>query len=310
MPLFGNGSSSRGLNVSWIVAIVIALGGIVSYYGARQKNPVTGEVQHVKMSVDQEKSLGLEAAPQMAQQMGGAVDPRSDPAAALVAEVGNRIVQNSEAARSPYVGNFHFRLLNDPRTINAFALPGGQVFITRALFDRLQNEGQLAGVLGHEIGHVINRHAAEHMAKGQLGSVLATAVGVGASGDRDSRGYMAAAAAQMANQMAQLHFSRDDESEADGYGMKIMAQAGYDPQAMLGVMQILQQASAGGRQPEILSTHPLPQTRIDEIKDRLAKIDYSDRGRYKLTTGRPLDHATLANDRRAPQPDGSRRDKW
>src|SRR5699024_2750743 len=148
-------------------------------------------------------------------------------AAQLVAEVGKRIVSRSDAGKSPYVGNFHFILLRDPDTINAFALPGGQVFITRGLYERLQNEAQLAGVLGHEIGHVINRHAAEHMAKGQLGGMLATAVGVGAS-DNQGHGQMAAMAAAMVNQMAQLKFSRSDESEADRYGLMYMAQAGYD----------------------------------------------------------------------------------
>src|SRR5947199_356069 len=124
----------------------------------------------------------------------------------LVSEVGRRIVERSDAARSPYVDNFHFHLLNDPRTINAFALPGGQVFITRGLFDRLKNEAQLAGVLGHEIGHVIERHSAQQMATGQLGQLLTTAVGVGASGGQD-RGRTAAMAAAMANQMLTLKYS-------------------------------------------------------------------------------------------------------
>ena len=85
-------------------------------------------------------------------------------------EVGQRASSNaSNAARSPYAGNFHFYLLDDPETINAFALPGGQIFITAGLYRRMQTEAELAGVLGHEIGHVIHRHSAEQMAKGQLG---------------------------------------------------------------------------------------------------------------------------------------------
>ena len=123
---------------------------------------------------------------------GGRRRPRATtPGRRLVAEVGRRLVEQSDASRSPYVGNFHFLLLNDPETVNAFALPGGQVFITRGLLDKLDDEAELAGVLGHEIGHVINRHAAEQMAKGQLGQLLTLAVGVGASGD-DDRGRKAA----------------------------------------------------------------------------------------------------------------------
>ncbi len=109
--------------------------------------------------------------------MGGDIDPRDDERAMMVSEVGRRIVERSEASKSPYVGNFHFHLLSDPKTVNAFALPGGQVFITQALYGRLQNEAELAGVLGHEIGHVIERHSAQQMATGQLGQMLTIGIG-------------------------------------------------------------------------------------------------------------------------------------
>ena len=264
------GGGGRGINLRIIIALVIALVSVIGYFAKKSVNPVTGETQYVSLTPDQEMALGLQAAPQMAAQMGGEV-PESDPGAALVKQVGNHLVESSDARKSPYVQNFHFHLLADPETINAFALPGGQIFITRGLLSRLQNEAQLAGVLGHEIGHVINRHAAEHMAKGQLGGALATAVGVGASDDR-GRGYGAAIAAQVANQMVQLKFSRNDESEADSYGLKYMTQAGYDPRAMLGVMQILREASKGGRTPEILATHPLPDTRLQEIGAKIKEM--------------------------------------
>jgi predicted Zn-dependent protease len=247
------------------VAAVIALIGIITYFSRTDVNPVTGEKQRVAINIDQEKALGLEAAPQMAAEMGGAVDPRSDPSAATVARIGSELVDKSDARKSPYVGNFNFYLLKDPNTVNAFALPGGQIFITRALYDRMSNEAQLAGVLGHEIGHVINRHAAEHMAKGQLGQMLVTAVGVGASDDQ-GHGRMAAMAAMMANQMLQLKYSRNDELESDSYGLKYMAQAGYSPQAMLEVMRILKEASGGRGGPDFMATHPDPDARIEQIQ--------------------------------------------
>ncbi|MHC5543406.1 M48 family metalloprotease, partial [Singulisphaera rosea] len=156
----------NGLNLRLVGAVVVALIGIVMYMTQTQVNPVTGKSQHVAMDVDQEKAIGLQAAPEMAAKMGGAV-PRDDPRARLVAEVGARLVERSDASRSPYVGNYHFVLLEDPETVNAFALPGGQVFITAGLLDKLGTEGQLAGVLGHEIGHVVSRHAAQQMAKGR-----------------------------------------------------------------------------------------------------------------------------------------------
>jgi beta-barrel assembly-enhancing protease len=269
-----------------IGALVVALIGVVMYMSQTQVNPVTGEKQHVAMSVDQEMALGLQAAPQMAQQMGGDVDPRQDPRASVVDEVGRRIVRNSDARKSPYVENFHFHLLNDPKTVNAFALPGGQIFITEGLLNRLENEAQLAGVLGHEIGHVINRHSAQQMAKGQLGQILTVAVGVGASGN-DDRGRNAQIVAAMVNQMGQLKFSRNDESEADHYGLKYMAEAGYDPSAMLDVMKILKKASPSGNPPEFMLTHPLPEKRLEEIRAELNEA-YPNGIPSNLTKGQPL----------------------
>ncbi len=278
------GSRRGGGRLRLIIAAVIAIGGLIAYFSRTEVNPVTGEKQHIAMSVDQEKALGLEAAPQMAQQMGGALDPATNPDAAEVAEIGKRLVERGDAKRSPYVGNFHFHLLDDRQTVNAFALPGGQIFITRALYDRLQNEAQLAGVLGHEIGHVINRHAAEHMAKGQLGQALVAAVGVGASDER-GHGQMAAMAAMMANQMLQLKYSRSDELESDHYGLKYMAQAGFTPEAMLEVMRILKEASGTRGGSDIFATHPDPDARIEQIQ-RYLKENPPDA--KDLTTGNPL----------------------
>jgi len=288
MTMFGNQNrrGGRGLNLRWIIAAVIAVGAIVSYMSKTTVNEVTGEKQRIGMSVEQEKAMGLAAAPDMASQMGGVADPVRDRDAARVAQVGAKLVQRSDAARSAYADNFHYYLLNDSKTINAFALPGGQIFITRALYNQLQNEGQLAGVLGHETGHVVARHSAEQMAKGQLGQMLVTAVAVGASDDR-GHGQTAAMAAQMANQMVRLHYGRDDETQADTLGLKYMAQAGYHPRGMAGVMNVLAEASKGNRQPEFLSSHPYPEHRQQVIeaylKEHAAELQNAD-----LTDGPPL----------------------
>src|SRR5688500_12572083 len=292
MPIFGHsrgGGGGRGFNPRILIALVIAVIGIVGYLGKKSINPVTGEKQYVNLNPKQEIALGLEAAPQMAQQMGGVLDPKQDEQAALVAKIGHDIVKNSDASKpeSPYRESFNFYLLNDPDTINAFALPGGQIFITRGLYDKLDTEGQLAGVLGHEIGHVIGRHASEHMAKGQLGSMLATAVGVSASDDR-GRGMGAAVAAQAANQMFQLKFGRDDENESDRFGLRYMTQAGYDPRDMLGGTKVLGAArKSRGGQPEFLMAHPLPDTRLKEIETTIAEM-FPNGVPAELTRGRPL----------------------
>jgi predicted Zn-dependent protease len=255
-----------GCGARILFALAIVAFALFKYFSQTEVNPVTGEKQHIAMTAEQEVALGLESAPEMARQMGGEVDP-SDPKARLVSAVGQKVVRNSDASRSPYTFNFH--LLRDPETMNAFALPGGQVFITSGLLVKLDGEAQLAGVLGHEIGHVVNRHAAEHMTTGQLGQLLTMAAGVAAT-DEQGRGQRAAMVAAMINQMVQLKYSRSDELEADRVGMDYMTQAGFDPSAMLGVMHVLAEASRGGRSPVMLSTHPYPEQRIEEIKRYLA----------------------------------------
>lgn len=248
------------------IALIIAVIGILMYMSNTQENPVTGEKQHVSLTPDQEIHLGLESAPEMAREMGGEV-PSSDPRSQEVNKIGNLLIQKTEASRSPW--KFQFHLLQDPKTVNAFALPGGQIFITLGLYNALQNEAELAGVLGHEMGHVIQRHSAQQMAKNQLGQMLVVAVATGAS-DQQGHGQNAAMIAAMVNQMIQLKYSRADESEADSWGLQLMSKAGFDPYAMVQVMQVLKEASQGhGRGPDFIQSHPDPDLRIERIKEYL-----------------------------------------
>lgn len=264
MGLYDNQDQGSNFRSRLIVAIIIALVGWIMYATHTEENPVTGKKQHVAISPDQEIRLGLESAPAMSREMGGELSP-SDPRSQEVQYIGNYLISHTIAHKSPW--KFQFHLLADPKTVNAFALPGGQVFITLGLYNRLQTEAQLAGVLGHEMGHVIERHTAEQMAKNQLGQSLVIAVGTAAS-DRSSSPYMIA---QVVNQMIQLRYSRQDESEADEWGLKLTSQAGFDPRAMVQVMKILKEASQGGHQPEMFQTHPNPDLRIAQIEEYLSK---------------------------------------
>ena len=244
-----------------ILAAIVALFALVSYFGKTTTNPITGETQRVALTPEEEVALGLKTAPQMAQQMGGL--SQNQKARELVALVGARLVRESFAAKAPY--RFSFHVLADQRTVNAFALPGGPIFITEGLLRRLRTEGELAGVLGHEIGHVIARHSSERLAKQQLTQGLISAVVVG-SGD-----YTSAQLAQMAGSMINMKYGRDDELESDALGVRIAFEAGYDPRAMAGVMEILAKASGGSQQPEFASTHPAPENRQARIKEEIAK---------------------------------------
>ena len=246
----------------YLIALIIALFSLISYFFSTSENPITGEKQRVALKPEQEIALGYRSAAQMAAQMGGL--SRNERAVAVVRRVGEKLARESVAARSPY--KFSFNVLADPRTVNAFALPGGPIFITEGLLRLLKTEGELAAVLGHEIGHVIARHAAERLAKEQLTQGLIGAVAVG-SGD-----YTATQLSQMVGSMINMKYGRDDELESDALGIRIAAEAGYDPRAMIRVMEVLAKASGGSsRQPEFFSTHPAPENRSARIQAEISK---------------------------------------
>jgi predicted Zn-dependent protease len=251
-----------------LIAAVLVIISLVTYFSSSVYNPVTDETQHVDITVEQEIALGLQAAPEMAAQFGG-LHP-SQEAQALVDEVGQRIVSQTAAGDTDY--KFDFNLLADDQTINAFALPGGPIFITAALMDRLRTEGQLAGVLGHEIGHVVARHAAEHIAKARLTEGLTGAAVIAAyDPDNPQSSQQRAAIAAMIGQLINMRFGREDELESDRLGVRFMAEAGYDPRAMVEVMQILAEANQGQGPPEFFSTHPNPDRRIERIQQAIAE---------------------------------------
>jgi predicted Zn-dependent protease len=244
------------------IAGVVAIIAIIGYFSSSSTNQVTGEKQHIDISPDQEIALGMQAAPEMVQQFGG--EETSGEGAALVQQVGQEIVSGSTVSSTPY--RFQFHLLSDDQTINAFALPGGQVFITRALLDKLQTRGELVGVLGHEVGHVVARHGAEHMAKARLTQGLAGAAVIATYDPNNPNSQGSAMLAQMIGQMVNLKYGRQDELEADKLGVRFMSELGYDPRSMIEVMNILKESAKGGRQPEFFSTHPNPENRIAKIQ--------------------------------------------
>lgn len=258
----GFGRSRRGGKARLAIALVMAVFALCSYVGSKEFNPVTGEEQYIGLTQHQEIALGLQAAPQMIQQHGGLhPDPQLQ---ALVDQVGERLVRGSAARETNW--RYEFHLLSDPQTVNAFALPGGQVFITDALFGRFETEGQLAGVLGHEIGHVVARHSAQRLAKQQLTQGLTGAVVVAT----ESAG--AAQAAAVIGNLVNMRYGREDELQSDKLGVRFMADAGYDPRSMIRVMEILREAAGGRSQPEFFSTHPDPENRIGRIEQAIAEV--------------------------------------
>jgi predicted Zn-dependent protease len=267
--MYARQRSSSGCGLSGgriIVALAIAAFALISYFGSQVYNPITGENQHVNISPEQGVAMGLQAAPEMAQEYGGLSSDQK--AQATLDKVCQNLTSKSDAAKTDWP--FECHLLADDQTINAFALPGGPVFITVALFQKLETEGELAGVMGHEIGHVVARHSAQQIAKQQLTQGLTGAAVIAAYDPNDPRSQQTAAVAAMIAQLVNLRFSREDELQADQLGVRFMGQAGYDPRSMIKVMQILEASSQGNQPPEFFSTHPNPENRITRIQQAIA----------------------------------------
>ncbi|MBP7949766.1 MAG: M48 family metallopeptidase [Verrucomicrobiales bacterium] len=257
-------------NPKLLMALVFAVGAVITYFSStyQEHNPVTDETHRVPWKPEQDVPLGLQAAPEMIAQHGGEhPDPQLRD---FVSQVGNKLLRaNAVGDWAPVFNQYQwkFHLLRDPETINAFALPGGQVFFTYGLFKRLETEDEIAGVLGHEIGHVIGRHSAQQMAKAKLIGGIAQS-GAVLTSDGQDHGRMA----QVIGAMVNMRYGRNDETQSDTLGVQFMINAKYDPQGLIKVMEVLKEASGGQRQPEFMSTHPDPGNRIEHIKQVIEAV--------------------------------------
>ena len=252
------GRGGNKFKIRLFIGIAIVAFAYLRKCSQSEVNPYTGKSQAISLSPQQEIAIGLQQAPMMAKQHGGLYP--SQKLQDFVDKVGKKLVDNTIARKSGYQYEFH--LLKDERTINAFALPGGQIFITYALFSRLKNEDQLAGVLGHEIGHVLGKHSNERITDANFWKLLTMGASVGAD------------LGQLANGIGQqtlLKNGRGDELESDELGVKLMIDAGYNPESLIGVMEILKAAAGPNRVPEFQSSHPDPENRIAKIKAAIRK---------------------------------------
>lgn len=274
-PVYGDGDPRgfgparnplSGCSGRLIIIVLIAAFAVIRYLSTpAEVNHFTGRKQHLDLDPQAEIQMGLASRAEMAAQHGGLSPDAS--ARDYVNRIGQKLVRSTDAGRTPY--HFDFHLLADRRVVNAFALPGGQIFMTEALYRMLGSEAEIAGVLAHEVGHVVGRHSSEQIAKGNLFNGITNAIVIGASGGQG--GYDAARVAQMVNQLITLKYGRSDEIEADALGVRFLIETGYDPEALIRVMEVLKKVSAGSRQPEILSTHPDPGNREQQIRAEIDK---------------------------------------
>ena len=230
-------------------------------------NPATGEREISLISESQEIQMGREADAGIVAQLGLYPDSAIQ---RYVRDLGMELAANSERPDLPWT----FRVVDDP-VVNAFALPGGFIYITRGIMSHLTSEAELVGILGHEIGHVTARHSVSQMSRAQLAQI-GLVVGMVFSERVRSVGGLA----MQSLQLLFLKYGRDDESEADRLGVRYMTRVGYQPGELSEVFRMLEQvgAQSGQRIPEWLSTHPDPGNRAEAIQAMVAEtgMDTSD----------------------------------
>ncbi len=272
--------NAQRFRLRMLICCVVLILSAISFYGKGQINPVTGKTQRVDMTIDEEIKLGLQSASSMGQLS------NNRQATSHIRRIGNQLVAKLNEASQfgnrtvPYP--FQFHLLDAPQTINAFALPGGQIFVTTGLYRQLEHnrymsntqkdfDGRLAGVLGHEIGHVIERHAAQRLAKSKFIRGIFSGLEVFDETRTSNRLNSRTAGPQMAANVTDwfigLQYSRADELASDGWGVKLMLLAGYDPTHMIEVIDILEASATGSQPVEFLSTHPRPLNRRQYIEN-------------------------------------------
>lgn len=221
-------------------------------------NPATGERQLTLISEAQERAIGKQAEPQVLATFGEYPDEEWQ---TYVDRLGQKLAAASER---PHL-DWTFHVLDDP-LVNAFAYPGGYIYITRGILAHFNSEAELVSVLGHEIGHVTAKHSVEQMSQQQLAQL---SLGVAAAASEDFRPFAGYAAAGL--QLLFLKFSRDDERQADDLGLRYMTQGGYDPNQMPNVFRTFQRMQRGGPQiPDWQSTHPDPANRVGRIESKIA----------------------------------------
>ena len=261
----------------------LTVSGLCLTLAACATNPVSGRREMALMSEAQEISIGREMHPKVIQQYGQYEDPALQ---AYVQAVGEKLAAHGHRSNLIY----RFTVV-DSTDINAFALPGGYIYITRGLLAYLGSEAEMAGVLGHEIGHVTARHAVRQYTAAtaaQLGMTLGSIFvpGLGSNVGQNVMGVL--------GQAMLSGYGREHELESDGLGAEYLARAGYDPQAILGVLRTLKaqgdyaaaQAKAEGRTPQsyhgLFASHPDEDTRLKEVLTKasfLAPDKPADNGR-------------------------------
>ncbi|WP_254411633.1 M48 family metalloprotease [Dyadobacter diqingensis] len=243
---------------AFIIIPIIAIAAISSLFIFRKKqiNPQTGKAQAISLSPEQEVNLGIECAPQLVAEFGGLFRDRL--LQEKIKRIGRKLVATSSAGKSPY--QFDFHILADSQSVSIFALPGGQIFMTSGLFKNLKTDNELAGVLSHEIGHVIGRHASEKILRRSFLDMP------GDTNQVTRINYTARQTAKYLKDFTALTYDREDEIEADDLGIQYMVRAGFDPKSLVSVLQTIKENT------DMAAKHPVTTDRIEKINNSIQKF--------------------------------------
>lgn len=245
-----------------IILCVMTLAVLIS---GCQTNPVTGEKEFILVSAESEKKMGADYSKEVEKELGESV--KDQQLQDYINSVGQKI---AKVSHSPDYG-FTYKAI-DHNSVNAFALPGGYIYITTGLLKQFNNESQLAAVLGHETAHVTARHIAQQISRDYLINI-----GFGVASSRAG----SSAAVRVASIVAQLEgmsFTRSQERQADEVGLDYLVKAGYTPNGMIETMDVLQKQSES-RPIEFLSTHPSPENRTELLREHIFNNRYSSEGK-------------------------------
>mgnify|MGYP006279449053 CR=1 FL=1 len=261
----------------------LALGATAGALSGCAVNPVTGESQLMLMSREQEIQVDKERSPhQFSADYGVIQDQRLN---SYISQTGKRIIDITHRPDMPY----SFQGVN-AAYVNAYAFPGGSIAVTRGILVEMEDEAELAALLGHELGHVNARHTAQQMTKGVFVSALLTGAGIALSGNEEYAPLVSGLGGIGAG-MLLAKYSRDNERQADDLGMEYMVKAGYSPQGMINLQEML--LSLSSRQPSALetmfSTHPMSRQRLATAR-QTARSKYAQAMHKPVYKERYMDH--------------------